>query len=637
MKEAANDPYYFYHRGELKLPDDPKFFPMDYSFWAEDDNVNYSNWLDRRLANLGIQKKLFWKVWDDKWKYHAERRFKNRDVGIPGPEPEDIKDAEEWFNEIMQSFQEHDEGAIASTAARNLKAAAGAVANAFSPGTVKSALRRSRKPKSPAEEKTPRQEYPPQRPTYVGDGLGYLGRYDRGEHPVLRPVNIEEVAGEPIEGSRNFAEGARKFVGDAAAAAAAVGGQAAAAGGRGLSNIRNAASALGTGVATVAGSQVPANIPLLGGMTVGAATGAVVGTAAIAAAAGYGAYKLATRNKKRGREQIEDVDAVGEHDGRDNVNINEVSNNSRDINVRNTLDGVHRQPADTMAPNGVTVSPDPLERASGKRYGLDGQWEEEDYRNEVMRNLKKDSDIKTLEDTKRESDEGFDEKDRSAEGDELLLAPVDRALPSLRPEYGVQGADAVIPSKGDQLLSSILFDQFSIVRPGFGEGETNKLFVQQENWKNNIQWADPLYSPGTFEGITNTQHPLPWIFQTVKTSKSIDTWKKHKKQKLIQESNAYTDGQQGSNGILGYDVGLPASVSTSGLRRPAESVLEPIINNRVHWEPVFDPAGIALNKRGFKRPTDSQREPLVHTVQLDMGGPHFKPSAEPLNTYLFPF
>jgi len=303
------------------------------------------------------------------------------------------------------------------------------------------------------------------------------------------------------------------------------------------------------------------------------------------------------------------------------------------------MDGLHRQPADTNVPSGVTVAPDPLEMNSQqqRRYGLDGMWDEKDYRDEVLRTMRDDDGIKTKEDEKRESKDGYDDKTRSSEGDQFLLAPVDRALPTLRTSYGIQSAASVIPPKSTQLLSDILFDQFSVVKPGYGEGETNKLFVQQENWKNKIQWGEPLYQPGTFEGITNTQHPIPWIWQTVKTSESVQQWKKHKHAKMLLETKIFHEGRKGSTGNLGYDVGLPSTVSTSGLHRPAESVLEPIINNRVRWEPVFDPAGIELNKRGFKMPTDAQREPLIHTVQRDMGGPTFQPNVTPLKSYLFPY
>lgn len=334
----------------------------------------------------------------------------------------------------------------------------------------------------------------------------------------------------------------------------------------------------------------------------------------------------------------DDADEVDENEAGEQVEITANPNNDPDdINSKHTLDKIHTQPADTAAPAGVTVAADLLQRSSMHRYGLDSKWSYQDYKADVLDQLQENQATSTKEDQQRESKEGFDEKDRGSEGDQLLMAPVDRALPTLRPMFGVQDPAAVVPPKSTQLLSDILFDSFSVVRPGYGEGETNKLFVQQENWKDKIQYAEPLFQPGTFEGFTNTQHPLPWIWQTVKTSDSVVKWDDMRLEDEELRKKTKRQGKKGSLGILGVDIGLSSNVSTSGLKRPKESVLEPIINNHQPLIPTFDPAGIELSTRGFRNGTDAIREPMLPTLQVDMGDPHFPPRYTPLTTYLFPY
>ena len=121
---------------------------------------------------------------------------------------------------------------------------------------------------------------------------------------------------------------------------------------------------------------------------------------------------------------------------------------------------------------------------------------------------------------------------------------------TFREEYGREGRGVdVIPSPADQLQSDVLFDMFSEVAPGFGNGASNKLFLQQVNRDAKIVYMDQMYEPGESIGPLYSLTPPPWQIQPVMDRGLINEYLDKKKSTL-----ASTAQLVGQNGVASSNV-----------------------------------------------------------------------------------
>lgn len=199
----------------------------------------------------------------------------------------------------------------------------------------------------------------------------------------------------------------------------------------------------------------------------------------------------------------------------------------------------------------------------------------------------------------------------------------DESEPTLRPQYGLAGANAVIPDTKEQIRSDIEFDLFNLVQPGFGEGVDNKLFLYQEAWKKFIRYVKPFYSPNVWLGPSNYQHPLPWQWQNVKDASDIAKHLESVVERAKGAARLIQQAGESSTHAFGRDVPEVAhSISSSGLPRDKRSVFEPVIHNKDPWQPALDPPGKDLQRtRGWKRPFSALRDPDAPEKQEHNGGP----------------
>jgi hypothetical protein len=208
-------------------------------------------------------------------------------------------------------------------------------------------------------------------------------------------------------------------------------------------------------------------------------------------------------------------------------------------------------------------------------------------------------------------------------GDEFMNNPNrDEAEATLRPQFGIAGAEDVIPPPKEQLRSDLEFDLFSVVPPGYGEGVSNKQFLYQRAWEDYIRFAPPFFEPAPWLGPLNTAYPLPWQWQNVKAPADVNRYYSKVASKEAAANKVFNAHGEGSAAAFGRDVPeTPMSISSSGLPRDRRSPLEPVIQNSLAWTPEFDPAGYLLNQRGFKRTYSAWRDPDAREVQRDNGGP----------------
>lgn len=204
------------------------------------------------------------------------------------------------------------------------------------------------------------------------------------------------------------------------------------------------------------------------------------------------------------------------------------------------------------------------------------------------------------------------------------LNEYDDSRSTLRPRYGILGPDQAIPGRRDQLMSDILFDTFSWVQPGFGNGRDNKLFNYQKFWEDELTAVGEGSYPLPDQGQVNWQHPMTWKWQPQMAWSKMDQFMKQEEMMQQKASKLATTYGEGSDGTLGRDVcEAPVSISASGLRRDSRSMFEPIIQLKDNFHPVMEAPGYRLRQqRGERRLFSPWREPQLREIQRHNGGPH---------------
>ena len=182
-----------------------------------------------------------------------------------------------------------------------------------------------------------------------------------------------------------------------------------------------------------------------------------------------------------------------------------------------------------------------------------------------------------------------------------------------------------VPSELAQIRSDIEFDMFSVVRPGFGLGVDNKMFVLENAREDFIVHQKPEFLPRPYDGPGSGVDTVPLSLQNVLPS---DVFKAHaaRTQRLALAAQlTATETKKGSLNILGDDYGQLDSISDRGLNRPPESFLEPVIRIDSRWSRVKPEPGYLSSKRQFRKLYDSLRYPEHMTAHMNLdGGPVLK-------------
>lgn len=210
-------------------------------------------------------------------------------------------------------------------------------------------------------------------------------------------------------------------------------------------------------------------------------------------------------------------------------------------------------------------------------------------------------------------------------GDALLdTETVDTATPSMRPQYGMEGASSVVPSTAKQLASDLGFDMFSWVNRGFGNGSDNKLFLQQEAHDKLVRYAGDMYGPGAHPGPIAGIAPMPMQWAPVKSKGFIDHAHKtfNRKNKLCMNVYNSIAPQNGTALALPDDVGSPHMFSSQELPRKMNSPLEPVYNNYSVFRPVRDGPGMDRSSKMARSLHDPVRDPYNENTDTQNGIPH---------------
>jgi hypothetical protein len=217
----------------------------------------------------------------------------------------------------------------------------------------------------------------------------------------------------------------------------------------------------------------------------------------------------------------------------------------------------------------------------------------------------------------------------NSRGDAIVgMEPAAGTTDVLRASYTEADPRLVVPNKLAQIRSDIEFDMFSVVRPGFGLGANNKLFVLENQRDSNVIGHEPLFTPRTYDGPNGGPDTTPLLVQDVippEVYRRLE--QRNMKGKLSVGYTAQLTKPGSSLNILGDDYGQLDSISERGLKRNASSFLEPVIRVDNNWFREKLPTGSELSRRSFRKPYDSLRYPehFVPHVNMD-GGPLMKKS-----------
>jgi len=201
-----------------------------------------------------------------------------------------------------------------------------------------------------------------------------------------------------------------------------------------------------------------------------------------------------------------------------------------------------------------------------------------------------------------------------------LPAILEREQTILRAHFQEATANDVTPTPERQLQSDVMFDMFSVVPPGYGLGQRNKLFVENEQREAFLRFQNNFF-PRADDGPPTGIVAAPWQLQDNIPKDVLGMWVNSDLQRHRAAIGAYNTVVGKTSGSLPGDVVTTASAR--GLPRPV-SFLRPVITNNDPLLPVTEPAGVFLNARGFKHLYSPLSVPTAREVDIEGGGSHLR-------------
>lgn len=225
-------------------------------------------------------------------------------------------------------------------------------------------------------------------------------------------------------------------------------------------------------------------------------------------------------------------------------------------------------------------------------------------------------------------------------GGDVILNPAkasrNNTTDSLRPYFRIGGPANVSPSESEQLASRILHADFGTVVPGSSLGVTNKLFQMNQLREKNIHYMGPLPLPRPYDGPSGLVVPEPIEWQNLITKNDRDSMLSRELARDL--SGVVLEARSGASSlnITGDDFGQMSSVSARGLKRDADSPLEPIIRLPSKMQRVKLADGFALSHRQGRRLFDAQRYPERFEPNVAQSGGSTYSRRSALSLYPFP-
>lgn len=180
--------------------------------------------------------------------------------------------------------------------------------------------------------------------------------------------------------------------------------------------------------------------------------------------------------------------------------------------------------------------------------------------------------------------------------------------PTARLNYLVPGSDDLVMSAAEQLRGDAEFDLFSTVKPGFGQGATNKLHLENEWHTKNIRYKGDLFTPNQYQGPELGVRPVrPSLTRVQTRAEQLKGFNVEANKAIAIEQYMRSLPGRASSGILPDDNN---HINTAtGRVRSGPSPLEPTINNHTAWFNDVYPAAAGMKRQRFRRLYDPMRRP----------------------------
>lgn len=177
---------------------------------------------------------------------------------------------------------------------------------------------------------------------------------------------------------------------------------------------------------------------------------------------------------------------------------------------------------------------------------------------------------------------------------------------------------------------------FGTVAPGSGLGVTNKMFLMNQLREKYIHYAGPLPLPRPYDGPSGLVVPSPLQWQNIITKRDRNTMIQQELARDLSAVLLEARSRAGSLNVTGDDYGQLSSISARGLKRDAESPLEPVIRLPAKMQKVRLDEGFALSHRKGRRLFDALRYPERYEPNIAQSGGATATRKNSLALYPFP-
>ena len=171
----------------------------------------------------------------------------------------------------------------------------------------------------------------------------------------------------------------------------------------------------------------------------------------------------------------------------------------------------------------------------------------------------------------------------------------------------------VAPNDKQIVQNDVMFDMFSHVPEGFGNGVNNKLYRMDVNHTHKIRYQNPLYYPRNYEGPEYGLTPLPYQWKNQMDDATIETYTKQLAREALSKLQA-NQIKHPTSCLNGNDV--HDSISSKGLPSYKKSIFQKQIDNVTKMYPTK-----FTIKRKLEDTMTSLFDPQIDPTQLSVEKP----------------
>lgn len=186
--------------------------------------------------------------------------------------------------------------------------------------------------------------------------------------------------------------------------------------------------------------------------------------------------------------------------------------------------------------------------------------------------------------------------DSDKRGDYVNQGPksVSVATKTLRPQLAIAGGEDVRPTPEDNVQSNAIFEAFSWVPDGYGQGPHNRLHLQNKQNEQLRFGMEELSQPRRDEPF-NPPHPMPRSFASSLSMKELEMEYARRIGMQMIESTAMNIQTRQPMDVLHNDYNLEAGSQDLPRQNNGPSPYQPIYDTYRQFLPARDPPALQMN------------------------------------------